>query len=527
MAADAQHIRHTIQAGRLALQRGDLAAARRCLADVDHPEAQYLLALTAQHQGDFDVAETAYRRALYLQPNLDQAADGLGRLFIDLERWDDAAKVYEELLDVAPAHLAGRFGLATAYLNRGELEIAEAIFDTLIDEGNDRPEIRFMRGRARLELGRVEEGFEDLKDAHQRAPGPLSLRAFAAALWMRGDREDFDALVAGAEKDPELFFIAAELLRQSGDPERAIDCIRNMVSGTPIPDAAVVLAHAQIDIEDAAAAEGTARSSLIAVPGHRGLVACLITALLMQGNATEALEVAGAMRRAEPERQHWIAYEATALRLLGDRRYEELVDLERFVKGYELPVPKGFDSLEDFNAAFLDALEKWHEFRHHPLDQTLRHGSQTSRDLVTIDEPVFRAYFRALDEPISAYMDSVGSSPSHPLTARNRHAYRIAGCWSVRLHGKGWHVNHVHPEGWISSAYYVSVPPEVDEGDGKAGWIKFGEPPFRTEPPTPAQKWVKPHAGLVVLFPSFLWHGTEAIGDGSVRVTAPFDVVPG
>ena len=190
-------------------------------------------------------------------------------------------------------------------------------------------------------------------------------------------------------------------------------------------------------------------------------------------------------------------------------------------------MPEGFGSLDDFNAAFLDALEKWHEFRHHPLDQTLRHGSQTSRDLVTIDEPVFRAYFRALDEPIRAYMDAVGSSPSHPLTSRNRHTYRIAGCWSVKLHGKGRHVNHVHPEGWISSAYYIAVPPDVDEEAGKAGWIKFGEPSFRTEPPTPAQKWVKPYAGLVVLFPSFLWHGTEPIGDDSIRVTAPFDVVPG
>jgi len=84
----------------------------------------------------------------------------------------------------------------------------------------------------------------------------------------------------------------------------------------------------------------------------------------------------------------------------------------------------------------------------------------------------------------------------------------------------------VHPDGWISSAYYVCVPDDVEDESLKAGWIKFGEPPFKTEPPTPAQKWVRPTAGLVVLFPSFMWHGTEAIFDDSVRVTAPFDLLP-
>ena len=96
----------------------------------------------------------------------------------------------------------------------------------------------------------------------------------------------------------------------------------------------------------------------------------------------------------------------------------------------------------------------------------------------------------------------------------------------MRLGSGGHHVNHIHPRGWISSAYYVSVPPETGSGDSKAGWIKFGEPPIRTSPELAPEKWVQPRAGLLVLFPSFLWHGTEPIKDGAARVTAPFDVVP-
>jgi uncharacterized protein (TIGR02466 family) len=174
----------------------------------------------------------------------------------------------------------------------------------------------------------------------------------------------------------------------------------------------------------------------------------------------------------------------------------------------------------------LQALEPWHKHETHPLDQSLRDGSQTPRDLTTIDDPVIKAFYRALDAPIRQYMADVGNGDDHPLTARNTGDYRIAGAWSVKLHGGGRHVNHVHPEGWISSAYYVAVPEETASGENRAGWIKFAEPPFETMPPTPPEKWIAPTAGTLVLFPSFLWHGTEAIHDGSVRVTAPFDAVP-
>ena len=96
----------------------------------------------------------------------------------------------------------------------------------------------------------------------------------------------------------------------------------------------------------------------------------------------------------------------------------------------------------------------------------------------------------------------------------------------MQLHGGGKHVNHVHTDGWISSSYYVAVPDETRTGTDKAGWIKFSEPPFKTIPPSPAEKWVQPEAGMLVLFPSYLWHGTQAISDNATRITAPFDAVP-
>ena len=213
------------------------------------------------------------------------------------------------------------------------------------------------------------------------------------------------------------------------------------------------------------------------LPGDAFVVDALVCAQLMCGDGNAALQAIAPWRAAKPNSQHWLSYEATALRVMGDPRYDDLVRVDEHVRAYELPVPDGFDSIEAFNAAFMAAVEPIRGFSTHPLDQSLRLGAQTSRDLATAPDPVIKAYIRALDKPIRAFMADIGCAPDHPMTARNTGEYRFNGCWSVKLTSGGRHVNHIHSEGWISSAYYASVPEETRAGASKAGWIKLGEPP--------------------------------------------------
>jgi hypothetical protein len=46
----------------------------------------------------------------------------------------------------------------------------------------------------------------------------------------------------------------------------------------------------------------------------------------------------------------------------------------------------------------------------------------------------------------------------------------------VRLSAQGFHTNHMHPKGWISSALYIAVPDEVTGASDDAGYIQFGAP---------------------------------------------------
>jgi hypothetical protein len=87
-------------------------------------------------------------------------------------------------------------------------------------------------------------------------------------------------------------------------------------------------------------------------------------------------------------------------------------------------------------------------------------------------------------------------------------------------------VNHIHPQGWISSCYYVAVPKAVEDEKERQGWIKFGEPTFDVALKEPIRRAIKPRPGRLVLFPSYMWHGTVPFRDAQPRTTIAFDIVP-
>ena len=230
-------------------------------------------------------------------------------------------------------------------------------------------------------------------------------------------------------------------------------------------------------------------------------------------------------RQRVPNEQRWIAYEATAARLAGMPLYRELYDYGRFTRSYMLEAPPGWTSMQELNAALASTLASRHRFAAHPFDQSLRQGSQTAHNLLADANPALQALVKAFEGPIEDYCRAMGTDPKHPLSGRNRGPASISGAWSVRLQRGGFHVNHVHPEGWISSAYYVAVPDEVQDADTRSGWLKFGE----TRLPVPGagpELFVQPRAGLLVLFPSYMWHGTTPILGTEPRMTVAFDAVP-
>jgi hypothetical protein len=160
-----------------------------------------------------------------------------------------------------------------------------------------------------------------------------------------------------------------------------------------------------------------------------------------------------------------------------------------------------------------------------PVDESLRHGSRTTRSLLTDPDAVIQAILKAFEAPLADYCRALGTDAGHPVSARNVGGARLADAWSVQLGNRGYHVNHFHRAGWITSAYYVTTPDEVKDVDRMPGWIRFGEPRFAV-PGANAERFIQPVPGRLVLFPACMWHGTNAIDGPGPRTTISFDAMP-
>jgi hypothetical protein len=159
------------------------------------------------------------------------------------------------------------------------------------------------------------------------------------------------------------------------------------------------------------------------------------------------------------------------------------------------------------------------------LFQSLRHGTETTEDLSRSADPAIRALFSSFAVPIRRYLEHIGHG-ADALRRRNNGRWRFNGAWSVRLRSSGFHANHVHPRGWISSACYLELPEGMSTASTPDGVLTFGEPGLLTSPALAAEHSVRPAVGTLVLFPSYFWHGTVPFRGTQPRLSVAFDAVP-
>ena len=257
-----------------------------------------------------------------------------------------------------------------------------------------------------------------------------------------------------------------------------------------------------------------------AFPDHvdRALESWRIRHLLRVGAVDAALPLIDRKLAADPNAEIW-AYTATAWRLAGDPRSEWLERDPAFVGLVDLT-----EALPPI-AMLAETLRALHVAKGEYLDQSVRGGTQTDGPLLSRIDPVIRHLRRAIVGAVESYKAQLPAIDlKHPLLRYPRdRRVRFTGSWSVRLRSEGHHSNHVHPLGWISSALYVELP---ERGPGEredAGWLTLGEPDRLLGIDLPPWRKIEPKVAQLVLFPSWMWHGTVPFAEGQ-RLTVAFDV---
>ncbi|MGD9966659.1 MAG: 2OG-Fe(II) oxygenase family protein [Hyphomonadaceae bacterium] len=483
-------------------------------------------ALAAARPAD---AERAARRAIATAPSAE-AWELLAHALGLRDLLDEALSAVGEALALEPDRETAQYLRIDLLARIGRNEAALAALDEMAVLHGASAKIAFRRGAVLSNLTRLAEAEAEFAEGVARWPRNVAMQnALANARWMRGEgaqfARDFEAAVAANPDDTLLRLHCADLLRHADFRDRAEGMLCEGLSRAPDDPALLQSLGVVFDELDRTAEALKLLERAMTLRPHVQTRINLVCALLRLGRGDEALRALEPALRDDPLNQGWIGYQTLALRQIGDPRYRELCDYDTMVRPYFLSPPPGFSTIEAFNEALAVSLKRLHVLETHPLDQSVRGGSQTSRSLMHVDDPIIQTFIKMRDEPIRDYMAAMSKAdPNHPWSGRNTGKYRITGAWSVKLKPGGYHINHVHPAGWISGPYYVHVPKVVSEGEGQQGWVTFGEPRWPT-PGCPVEKIVQPQAGLQVLFPSYMWHGTIPFSEGE-RMTAPLDAAP-
>lgn len=438
------------------------------------------------------------------------------------DRAADAARL-RRALAANPQDRVSWHNLAAAEGDLGHAAEAEAAARRALALGIAAPETRLVLARALQDLNRLDEAERMFEEALALRPTyPEAHRDLSQLRWMRTGRVDaalgtLDAALRKAPQDIYLHLVRSIALEYIGDRPGALASAEAGLAHEPSELQLLRQAsHLCAELGEGARALAFAQRAAAAAPAAAPVQITLCEALLASGALAQAESVAARLCATDPLDQHAIALRATAWRLLGDARYEALYDYARLTHAETIDAPLGELGAD---------LEALHRYRAHPFQQSVRGGGQLPLNAREMARPSIHALFERFHDVVQRHLARLGAG-TDPFRSRNTGRFAQAGAWSVRLSSGGYHTDHVHQRGWLSSAFYVAVPPVMKPESTHAGWLRLGRPGITTVPALSADRHVRPEPGKLVLFPSYMWHGVEPFESDRPRLTVAFDALP-
>jgi tetratricopeptide (TPR) repeat protein len=523
--------------GELLLAAGRNAEAEPLLqrAVTGQPASRRAALLLARYYNDAGQPARALALAAPIvaagQADAELASQHIAAL-VTLGRQDEAVAIYRRIVAAAPNSLGAAHALAIALNSSGHYEEGARIGAQALARGHKTAAMFNTYAKSLIAQGALERAEAALRDSLRLEPRLMEAHTSLAQLvWLRtGDAAQatasLDQALASFSRDEALLAAKAAVLQGTGDPRAAHACLSAAMEGRQASPMLLVRAGLAALEFDPAAALALAERALAVMPANMAARTVLAAAQLGIGDARAALPHCQGLLATSPDDQYLIALQTTAWRLLGDARYAELCDYKNLVMPLQLQAPAPWSDMASFLTDLRASLNQLHDPNGHALlFQSLRRGTETTQDLNRTSDPVIRALFKSFAAPLQRYLEQIGTG-ADPLRRRNSRRWRFNGSWSVRLHRSGYHTNHVHPRGWISSACYIELPEGMSEASTPDGVLTFGEPGFATVPPLASEYSVRPQVGMLVLFPSYFWHGTVPFASDQPRLTVAFDAVP-
>ena len=513
----------------------DLTKAEAAFSNAVGCDATYAAAATNHARvlcrlGEHGRAEAMLRDALTRQPRAPALLNALGATLIDSGRADEAEGAYRQSLAIKSDSKVAVIRLGQALRDQGRAEEAVAFYRANRAKIGESPELIEAMAGALVESGDWHAAESELERLCAAAPGHFQAHRSLARLGREyGSDKDvyrtYRSLIAQWPGEPAVWLEWIAQLLHFRDYNMALEVIDAAEGRIPASDQ-LAYAKALALSETGSGGEAETQFALLSSSSlgvdQTYLTARARNAIRIKDFALAENLAAEALQR-DPADQFAQAYLGVAWRLRGDARESWLHDYDIQVQQIQLEYLANPEKLEELKAL----LRTLHRAKGNPPDQSLRGGTQTEGALLTRAHPLLRELRGNIEAAVADYIGRMPDDPDHPMYRRKKAQFRFAGSWSVRLASAGFHIAHIHSEGWISSALHLTVPPRLANESPDAGALVLGEPPAELECALPPRRVVAPKVGHLALFPSSMWHGTKPFTNDAERLTVAFDVVPG
>jgi len=479
----------------------------------------YGSALAGQNKTKAAIDE--FKKALQIDPSVAELHLNVAILYTNLNRTDDAIISYKKAVNLKPSLTDAHYNLGTALQSQGKWQQAATSYQNAIKN-----EPGFFEALVNLGVVQQEQGLlVDAIETYQRA---LSIDKDAKVYFNMGTAlknlgrlgdaiEAYNQALGLNPSYAEVHSNIGEVLRDQGRYDESVAAYKEALKLAPdLPMANYSLAVYLYDSGDLDGALAHFQKSQYADWQERSLYCLYKTE---QFNAfKQGLEELHNKKHNSPFLATLTGHYAENFGVEND--YNFCPEPLEFVFHSEIPELKsdsGFlqQLLDDINNAHVEL----------KMQGRLINGVQSSGNLFKRSEESFRKLGECVKQAIVRYQANfadvdcvfVNDFPTE---------YEIASSWFVKMKKGGHLTSHIHEEGWVSGALYLSLPTEKQhEHEGSIEVSTHGDNYPQKHDNFPS-KAIAPEVGDVVMFPSSVFHRTIPFSSDEERICVAFDLKP-
>jgi len=475
-------------AGQNKFQEAVTAFRKALEIDPSVGELHFNLGILLTNLNRTDEAITSYKKAVNLKPNLTDAHYNLGAALQSQDKYDQAATSYQKAIALEPGFFEALVNLGVVLQEQSKLAEAIAVYRQALNIQKD-AKVYFNMGTALKNEGKLGDAIESYNDALELNPNYA-----------------------------EVHSNMGEVLRDQGRYDESVMFYKQALAIDPsLPVANYSLAIYLYDSGDLEGALTHFQRSDFADWQERSLYCLYKTGRF--GEFKQGLEALKAKKHTSPFLATLTGHYADNFGTEND--YNFCKNPLDFVFHTEIKELKGENSellaqlLKDIN--FADVEKK--------MQGRLVNGVQSSGNLFKRDEASFRAIGQLVEQAIERYRQTFSGEQCVFVKAFPT-KIEFASSWYVRMQQGGHLTSHIHEEGWVSGALYLSLPTDKKhEHEGSIELSTHGDdyPKKHDNFPT---KTVAPAVGDLVMFPSSVFHRTLPFSSDEERICIAFDLKP-